>query len=418
MGDRPDQKTYTFDEQVGLVAQALDDIRYEDGVEYEHRDMARQLAEVEDAFSDLYHALEENQEKWGVSQELYDEFAEQAGESLDEYADSALGEAARAYMEHEKERMEEHKELLLKESDLWEQYCDVQDRFGEIKYNEHQESGPGAFVVAVNGPASEYMEHVEELDGTEWGRTGREPRVDDPDLAQLIYDTLGNHSNDGAAVMAEDDGSGQERFLPQTVWIPDAAVSQNAYLNEGGTKHRAAVNAVYSDIRNDDGEELVRASLVLSSTDGKIREFRRGDYLGELSEEQLAPLFEGEEVDVTQLRFDSVEKDGMEAVRLYRDVDDHASEEVVHCSVEDVYPDYAGEDPEDLVLRETEDGIDLWEQDIRTFNYDADDMPRVPVYWEEDGSHTSIPGSVSEMFRYWDEGSDRQPARTPKPVNV
>ncbi len=401
-----EQRTYGFDERVGLLAQAFDDIRYEDGVEYEHRDMARQLAEVEEGFDDIHRALEENHEKWEVSQELFDVFVDTAEEKIDDYNDSELGEKARQYIEHERKRMEEHKKLLLEEKGLWDKYQDIRDRFEEIKYNGYSESGPGEFAIAVKGPASEYMKHVDGMDGTEWGSIGRDPRVDDPDLAQLIYDTLGNHSNDGAIVMAEDAESGRETFLPETVWVPDAQVSQNAYLKEGGTKHRAAVNAVYGDVRDESGdesgEEMVRASLVLSETDGKIREFRRGDYLGDVAEEQLYPLFDGDDVDVTQLRFEAVREDGTEEIRLYREEDGVDDADLSYITVEDVYPDYAGEAPDDLVLRKTDDGIDLWEQEITTFNYDAGDKPRVPSYWEEDSSYTDMPESVADMFTYWD----------------
>jgi hypothetical protein len=361
---------YSFEERVDRVAQALDDIRYEDGVEYEHRDMARQLAAVEDAFEDVYEALDENYALWEDNKGLLDEVADQVAD-----AEATVEQ----YVAREQERMEEQKELLLKAQGLWENYQQIQDEFGEIKYNGVTESGPGAFVVAVNGEADEYRRHVKDMDGPAWGQKGRtDLRVDDPDLAQLIYDTLGNHSNDGAIVIGDDE-TGRETFLPQTVKIPDAAVSLNAYPTEGGTKHEAAVDAVYDEVCDSDGEEMVRAALVLSSTDGKVRMFRRGERLGDVPYDVLDPLFDDGPVDVARLMFVEETGDaGNEEIRLYRHEDDTAKSEQASIAAEQVYncvtPDQV--DGDDLVLRETSQGIELWEQDVTTFEYDADNPSR------------------------------------------
>ncbi len=378
--DEPD--VYSFDARVGLVARAFDDIRYEGGVEYEHRDMARALATVEDAFESVYETLEANYATWEENKEQLNTIIDQLG-NTDAY-EGSVEETAEQYIVREQERMDEQKKLLLQAQGLWDNYQQIQNEFGEIKYNGVTESGPGAFVVAVNGSAEEYRTHVKDLDGTAWGQKGRtDLRVDDSDLAQLIYDTLGNHSNDGAIVMGEE-ADGRETFLPQTVKIPDAAVSLNAYPADGGTKHEAAVDAVYDEVCDTDGAEMVRASVVLSATDGNIRLFRRGDRLGEVPYDVLNPLFTGEPVDVTQLTVvEETTDDGEDTVRLYRHEDDVEKSEMPYLAADDIYNgDTDTVDGDDLVLRETSNGIELWEQDVTTFAYDADEHARVPAFWE------------------------------------
>lgn len=313
---------YFFEERVGLVAQALNDIRYENGVKY-----------------------------------MYSE----EGEELD----TALRELQEYVSENDDEQLQAYVDRVI-EADA---------EFDDIKYNGESESGPGAFVVLVDGPLEEYRKTVKELDGTAWGQQGRDPSLEDEDLAQLIYDTLGNHTNDGAIVIGEDE-DGNEAFLPRTAIIPGARVSRNAYPAGGGTKHEAAVNAVYDDVRDGDGDEMVRASVTLSSTDGKIREFRRGDFLGGVAYETLQPLFDDEDpVDVTTLEFfeETVEED-QEEVRLYRhDPTKSERRKQDYLLADEIYP-VDDVDGDNLVLRETRDGgIELWEQDVITYEYSPDD---------------------------------------------
>lgn len=265
---------YAFREQVGMIAEALDAIRYEDSVEYTHSGMAQVLAEVDEEFEEIYAQLEENHEQFGDNHETYQKMESMyqelvAEDDLPEEA-SELMETIGTYMEQEGVRMEQEEERMLEEKRLREKYREIREYFDDIKYNGESESGPGAFVILVDGPAEEFAEYANEKkegekdaeeDGTEWESKGIDPTWDDEQLAQLIYDTM--ERNDGAIVVGEDG------FLPKTYWVPDTDAPEDAYV-DGGTKHDAAVNAVYN------GEVEVE-SLILSETDGAIRWFREDE---------------------------------------------------------------------------------------------------------------------------------------------
>lgn len=240
-----------FEEQVGVVAQALDDIRYADGVEYKHDSKAESVDGVQEDLSEEYEMLSGIMEQ---ADELdYDELSPPVRELVSSV--EAFGEQG---------------------ADTYESLMDYFGSFEDVKYDGETESGPGALVVMVDGPAEAFAEYANEKKkgakdatkhGTYWGKEGLEPSVYEEDLAQMIYDT--SVRNDGAIIIGEDG------FLPQTYWVPDAEAPEDAYSDVGGTKHDAGVNATYADILDENGEDVSVESLVLSAERGSITRFQR-----------------------------------------------------------------------------------------------------------------------------------------------
>ena len=280
----------THGERVKRVAQALDSIRYEDEgiVKYSLSDISKKANEKEKDISEVFRALEEDFGVWKESRSEYEENKRQLEQIKSQYDaldtkndefESVLEELD-DFVENEETRLDAEEDFVadieekfLKQEGLWDDYLDIKDMFSDIKYDGETESGPGAFITVVNGPKEAMEHHANEMPNTNWKNendenmpAGYEPDIFDEGFPQAIYETM--ESNDGAIIF------GNNGFSSSMYEIPDVEnLDEDLMPKKGGTKHRAAVKAAHSNLREKYGEEFEVTSIVLSETDGYIRVF-------------------------------------------------------------------------------------------------------------------------------------------------
>lgn len=203
------------------------------------------------------------------------------GEVVDNFAREVLdsiryGEVEYKNSEKAEKRDEMREDLLRKlddsaRSEVQEYFEEVDQMFG--KYDGESDSGPSAFLLFVDDEAESAVQdsdyavplHSPDWNKYDWSDDGV-PDVDHEELDQVVHDVMTD--NDGAMVIGEDG------IYQDTVEIQGSELSVDDYPEVGGTKHKAAVDAMYDDLTDEDGEEVYREALILSGKTGYARHFR------------------------------------------------------------------------------------------------------------------------------------------------